>query len=577
MPAKPLKKPKDATQEQLEEYSQKLEQYFKDREKELADQQVQADRDQAEIDREKANVQLRKREVEELKEKNEELETQLSKQMKDLDMKMQSHEVVWKEESAKLDDRRVELLNERKRLEKLAIELETAKPEGGSGDDKMVEFMEQQKELLTKITSLEVKREERESEEAKRMRLKDSIGRRVKPPIFRGDKGERPEAHILRAEDWMEASNPGMTDVMKVRNFKLTLDHHAREWYDKADSKGDYERMKVEFSRHFSTQGKSIRNLHTRWNSFSFDPNTDDIEVFLRNVQETAKQLEYREATVVNMIKSKMPLAMYSTLYDIHDLDKVVTRCRDIYAKPNDVAAESSTATGGAAAANPFTSISSIKDDFFFMDDGATNGQKQKPFKPHVTPQGRGKKRGRGGGRGGKGRGQQKNNTTNNPRQNNFNRGQGNKGGWQPRGRGGRGGYDRSPNQRKPRVASRTPNQDRCYNCNEPGHFSRECPQRNNGNINSRPQQQKTFPGFNVVQPQMYAQMPIPQMAQVPVQMTVPSAQVQMQNNSMTDQTAAMGHMREVMMQMQDVTADDNPCYMHISEIPREGEASLNF
>ena len=74
----------------------------------------------------------------------------------------------------------------------------------------------------------------------------------------------------------------------------------------------------------------------------------------------------------------------------------------------------------------------------------------------------------------------------------------------------------------------------------------------------------------------MYAQMPVPQMAQVPVQMAVPSAQVKMQNNSMTDQTAAMGHMREV-MQMQDVTADDNPCYMHMSEIPREGEASLKF
>ena len=158
MPAKPPKKPKDATQEQLEEYSQKLEQYFKDREKELADQQLQADRNLAELDREKANVQLRKREADELKERYEELEIQLSKQMKDLDMKIQSHEVVWKEESAKLDDRRVELLNERKRLEKLSIELENAKPEGGGGDDKMVEFMQQQKELLTKITSLEVKR-----------------------------------------------------------------------------------------------------------------------------------------------------------------------------------------------------------------------------------------------------------------------------------------------------------------------------------------------------------------------------------------------------------------------------------
>ena len=210
----------------------------------------------------------------------------------------------------------------------------------------------------------------------------------------------------------MEASNPGITNAMKVRNFKLTLDHLAREWYNNADSKGDYEKLKGDFSRHFSTQGKSARNLHTRWNSFSFDPNTDDIEVFLRNVQGTAKQLEYREATVVNMIKSKMPLAMYSTLYDIHDLDKVVTRCMDIYAKSNEATAETSTATGGAAAvksneataetstategaasANPF---SSIKDDFFYIGEGGANGQNQKPFKPHVTPQVRGKKRGRG-------------------------------------------------------------------------------------------------------------------------------------------------------------------------------------
>ena len=216
----------------------------------------------------------------------------------------------------------------------------------------------------------------------------------------------------------MDASNPMMTNEMKVKNFRLTLDHYAREWYDKADSKADYKQLKVDFSRYFSTQGKSIRNLHTRWNSFSFDPNTDDIEVFLTNVQETAKQLEYREATVVNMIKSKMPLAMYSTLYDISELDKVVTRCRDIYAKSNEATAEASAAAaGGATASTPFTSI---KDDaLFFMEDGSMNGQKQKPFKPHVTPQGRGKKRGRGGGRGGKGRGQQKGN---NQKQNNFNR-----------------------------------------------------------------------------------------------------------------------------------------------------------
>ena len=304
MPAKPPKMPKDATQEQLDEYSQKLEQYFKDKEKDLADQQWESDRTLAELLKEKANIELKERE-------NVELQAELEKNMADLDLKRQSHEDVWKEEADKLDKRRVELAEERRRLEKLAIEMENNKEAGGGrGDDEMLKFMQQQQDLLTKITSLEEKRELRESKISERLKQKDSIGRGVKPPIFRGEKGERPEAHILRAEDWMEASNPGMTNAMKVRNFKLTLDHLAREWYDNADSKGDYDKLKGDFSRHFSTQGKSVRNLHARWNSFTFDPNADDIEVFLRNVQETAKQLDYKEATVVNMIKSKMPLAM---------------------------------------------------------------------------------------------------------------------------------------------------------------------------------------------------------------------------------------------------------------------------
>ena len=272
----------------------------------MAEQQLESDRTLVELNKEKTNVELKERETLELQERNAALQAELEKNMAELDLKRQSHEDVWKEEADKLDRRRVELAEERRRLEKLAIELENSKGAGGGkGEDEMLKFMQQQQDLLTKITSLEEKREIRETEESERLKLKDSIGRGVKPPIFRGDKGERPEAHILRAEDWMEASNPGMTNAMKVRNFKLTLDHLAREWYDNADSKGDYEKLKGDFSRHFSTQGKSVRNLHARWNSFTFDPTTDDIEVFLRNVQEIAKQLEYREATVVNIIKSK--------------------------------------------------------------------------------------------------------------------------------------------------------------------------------------------------------------------------------------------------------------------------------
>ena len=92
MPAKPPKMPKNATQEQLDEYSQKLEQYFKDKEKDLADQQLESDRTLAELLKEKTNIELKERETVELQEKNAALQAELEKSMAELDLKKQSHD-----------------------------------------------------------------------------------------------------------------------------------------------------------------------------------------------------------------------------------------------------------------------------------------------------------------------------------------------------------------------------------------------------------------------------------------------------------------------------------------------------
>ena len=49
---------------------------------------------------------------------------------------------------------------------------------------------------------------------------------KISPPIFKGLPGERPEAHLLRANDWMDTYN--ILPVNKPANFKHTLDHLAR-------------------------------------------------------------------------------------------------------------------------------------------------------------------------------------------------------------------------------------------------------------------------------------------------------------------------------------------------------------
>ena len=296
--------------------------------------------------------------------------------------------------------------------------------------------------------------------------------RRIPPPIFKGEKGERPEAHLLRAEDWMEAIGI-KSESDKMNNFKLTLDHLAREWYNQTGKKKTtWNSLTTEFSRYFSTQGKSLRNLHFRWNRFKFNPATDDIEEFIRNVQECAAQLAYNDDATMNMIKSCMPKSVYAALYEKDTLEGVIDMVINLFAKE----IEEEEPAKAPAPATPFSSLQDstgpLQDQISKLTDALYNIDVTKPFKPYIAPRGRG--RGRGRGKAPRGRGQ--------PFQ--F-QGKGNMTFPKPttrgRGRGrGRGKYDKSPTQRKPRVAPRAKDMDkeRCHFCKQLGHWERDCPDK---------------------------------------------------------------------------------------------------
>ena len=189
---------------------------------------------------------------------------------------------------------------------------------------KQGEAMENITTHMTTMTEELKKTEDPATAEAREAR---EIARRmrIQPPVFKGKKGERPEAHLLCAKYWMDAI--GVTkEEDKVNYFRLTVDHLAREWYnDSGTVIDDWIEMKQEFSKHFSTQGKSMLNLHERWRKFSFDPDKDDIEKFLRNVQECAKQLKYDEEITLNTIKVCMPKAIYGSLYEKKTLTSTIT------------------------------------------------------------------------------------------------------------------------------------------------------------------------------------------------------------------------------------------------------------
>ena len=66
--------------------------------------------------------------------------------------------------------------------------------------------------------------------------LDDESRPRVKipPPIFKELPGERPDAHLLATEDWMEAMRVKPDDY--IDKFKHTLQHLAHEWYHCLDT-----------------------------------------------------------------------------------------------------------------------------------------------------------------------------------------------------------------------------------------------------------------------------------------------------------------------------------------------------
>ena len=344
-------------------------------------------------------------------------------------------------------------------------------------------------------------------------------------PLFSGKKGEKPEDHVLRVEDYFEHFN--IENENKCREFKKTLTGKARAWAstianrlpplapaaDPADRARPWEadgpnpaRARIEesmknlFLTRFATQGRTPEALYAEWQNLKFDPQKDDIEDFMRDVKKIADGLGYGDGAVLMAVKGALPIEIQNLTITIDDIDQLRTflikvfdnpRMRATYGGTKESPGTSSGAFAAATAvAEPYdpgmtslwNKLNSIESKFNKFSVSDTRHPNARQYKPQVTP-----KRGRGHGQGqNRGRSQddqnfnrtdyRPNRSYNNDGRNRGNQTRGNnRGNYTPRGRGR--SYDKSPNVNRPRIASRTPNKDsgRCFYCKELGHFIRRC------------------------------------------------------------------------------------------------------
>ena len=230
------------------------------------------------------------------------------------------------------------------------------------------------------------------------------IRKRIQAPLFKGTIGEHPEPHLLRAVDWFDSQGI-QRDLDKVYNFKHTLDGEAREWYadyvKQQDVVPPWNKLINKFSRYYSSQGRGEKNLHEAWRKMTFTPETDDIEVFIRDIQECAKQLNYNDQVLITTLRAAMPREIYGTLYEMDDLSEMIDFCKNYYAKSP--AERLKAQETGKLEANPFKKMQedsppNITDTLTRLT-GSLNKMDftQKPYKPTLYPSGRGRGRGREG------------------------------------------------------------------------------------------------------------------------------------------------------------------------------------
>ena len=366
-------------------------------------------------------------------------------------------------------------------------------------------------------------------------KLKD-LGRHPTIPLpqFRGKKGEDPNDHCMKVEDYFAMFNI-TSDEDQKRRFLETLFEKARRWastievdklksyrYDETETKEEKEKtFKWLFIKRFAKEGRTTHAAFEAWRSLKFDPVKDDVEEFMTNVKNLASTLAFNEEAQVMAIKSNMPRDVYGLCMQYGKLDELKKFLIELFENPrmkSAVPSISADADTSAFSMGQFVNndvISATSDDIGKLKSEISalqfkvrrmlpenrNKPTPKPWKPEVTQPRRKSNNFRGKGFRPNDSGRRDNQNQNSPSPNNsnnrnrqfsnrnqignsngnrrpfFNRGQsnGNFGGNQ-RGRG-RGGYDKSPNVRRPRIASKTVDKDkgRCFYCNEYGHFIREC------------------------------------------------------------------------------------------------------
>ena len=121
---------------------------------------------------------------------------------------------------------------------------------------------------------------------------------------------------------------------VKVQRFCLTPLGEARLWYQSLEPINvHWQGLQNLFRQQNSKIGNTREQLFHVWRSFSFDENTETIDLYVTHIRQIAALLGYGEPQILEVFKNTLCTKLYWILFPIEDLRQAVEKAKRILTK----------------------------------------------------------------------------------------------------------------------------------------------------------------------------------------------------------------------------------------------------